>query len=203
MKLWKYTILFTIWCYIIIHFCLFAWKKNYFCYWGFAQLLIPTGVMIFFSRHQLLVTEIQTATLHTGLLLQVYIAEQVAEVNVTNDEEKSTSHASVFHKKARKRSSVSMPTYTQACNVTYQHTYSRYQRRNILRVARLGTWKLGKARINTVYTRASPSSCSAIQPESAFSVPVSFVQQIFTILACSQYLPTSPRLLPSHLNSLF
>lgn len=63
---------------------------------------------------------------------------------MTNHEEKSTSHASVFHNKAGERSSVSMPMYTQVCNVTYQDTYSWYQRRNILTVARLRTWKLGK-----------------------------------------------------------
>lgn len=142
------------------------------------------------------VSQTQTATTHTGLLLQVYKGQQVTGINVTNWEGKSISHASVFHKKAGKRSSVSMPIYTQACSVTYQHTYSQYQRRNI---ARLRTRKSGKARINTAYTRANPF-CSLIQPV--------FLHFLFPCAAC--YHPPNSlisshcsRLLSSHPKCLF
>lgn len=76
-------------------------KKKLFLYWGFTQLFIPTGAIIFMG-HYPDVSETWTATIHTGLLLQMYIWEQVAGVNVANWEEKSISHASVFHKKAER-----------------------------------------------------------------------------------------------------
>lgn len=173
-------------------------KKKYFCHWEFAQLFIPTEAIIF-MEHQPDVSEIQTPTIHTGLLLQVYIGEQVAGVDVANWEEKSISHASVFHKKAGKRSSVSMPIHTQACSVTYQHTYSQYKE-GILPGQELESQ--GKPEL-TLFTQ-QPVLLPAHLFSLCFFSSCFLVQHIITTLTLTYYLPiVVPRLLPSHPKSLF
>lgn len=55
-----------------------------------------------------------------------------------------------------------------------------------------------------VYTRAGPSFCSSVQPQSTFSVTVSLSSKLSPFKHSRfQLLPFSPRLLLSYLNSLF